>query len=107
MGDLRVRGAARMALAVFMKLAACNVKRALKYWGQQANNAVATGAMGITARCSVCDGIDAVGAIANGTMPVMMLSRSSQSYQYAAACNGGCCGEPFMRSIARNLPDSL
>jgi hypothetical protein len=39
LGDLRVRGAARVELALFLRLTACNVKRALRYWGKQAQNA--------------------------------------------------------------------
>ena len=38
LGDLRVRGAVRVELALFLRLTACNVKRALKYWGGKAEN---------------------------------------------------------------------
>lgn len=86
LGDLRVRGAARMALAVFMKLTACNMKRALKYWGTQAKKSLATGAIcRKSARYRVVDGIYAVGAVQNGLMPAVMLSRPLPSHQYAAA----------------------
>ena len=39
LGDVRVRGAARMELALIMRVLACNVKRALQYWGKQAKQA--------------------------------------------------------------------
>lgn len=39
LGDLRVRGAARVELALVMGALACNVKRALHYWGKQAKTA--------------------------------------------------------------------
>lgn len=32
LGDIRVRGAERVELALFLRLMACNVKRALRYW---------------------------------------------------------------------------
>jgi hypothetical protein len=39
LGDVRVRGQARMELALTMRVLACNVKRALQYWGKQAKKA--------------------------------------------------------------------
>ena len=39
LGDVRVRGAARMQLALIMRVLACNVKRALQYWEKQAKTA--------------------------------------------------------------------
>lgn len=61
LGALRVRGAARMAFAVFMKLAACNVKRALKHWGRQAQHTMPSmWRQVLNARWSLCDGIQAL-----------------------------------------------
>ena len=42
LGDLRVRGAKRVEFAVFLRLTACNVKRAMKYWRKTAQNAALT-----------------------------------------------------------------
>jgi hypothetical protein len=42
LGDIRVRGAARVELALFLRLTACNMKRALNYWGKLAK--IASGA---------------------------------------------------------------
>ena len=39
MGTLRVRGWARVELALVLRVTACNVKRALQYWGKQAAKA--------------------------------------------------------------------
>jgi hypothetical protein len=42
LGDLRVRGAARVELALFLRLTACNIKRAIKHGGKQTQNALNT-----------------------------------------------------------------
>ncbi len=39
LGDVRVRGEQRVELALNMGVLACNVKRALQYWGKQAHQA--------------------------------------------------------------------
>jgi hypothetical protein len=39
MGRLRVRGHARVELAVVLRVMACNVKRAMRYWGKGQQNA--------------------------------------------------------------------
>lgn len=39
LGQMRVRGWQRVALALRLRVTACNVKRALRYWGTQAKNA--------------------------------------------------------------------
>jgi hypothetical protein len=62
LGDLRVRGQARVAFALTMRALACNVKRAMQYWGKQAKNAVHAAHLvwsalvrsPLHARCPVC-----------------------------------------------------
>lgn len=83
LGDLRVRGAARMELALFMSLAACNVKRALNAWGKQAKNTVATGWIRVLRALSgLFDGIQ---AIQHDRMSAGSITRAIRSFDYVAA----------------------
>lgn len=83
LGDLRVRGAARMALALFMKLAACNVKRALKFWGQQAKNARYTGDWRVI--CAPRALVDTLHARGYEILAARMSRWADPSCEYAAA----------------------
>ena len=83
LGDLRVRGAARMEFTVFMRLAACNVKRALNYWGKQTKTSGATDEMDV--QRALCGLVDVLHAIGQLLMPAGMSRWALRSCEYAAA----------------------
>jgi hypothetical protein len=83
LGDLRVRGEARMEFALFMKLAACNVKRALNYWGKQAQNSLSAVEMSVIS--ALYGLIDAFYVIEHVIMPTQIIIMAFQSCGYAAA----------------------
>ena len=64
LGKLRVRGGARVELAVFLRVTACNVKRAMRYWGQTARTAAQTTCLVILVRLREAE--SAFSAVWNG-----------------------------------------
>jgi len=81
--DIRVRNAARVELALFLRLTACNVKRALNAWGKEAQNARNSGGNAALSACvSLLSTLHALWThIGTAGAPVRRL----QSFEYVAA----------------------
>jgi hypothetical protein len=83
LGDLRVRGAARVELALVMRALACNVKRALHYWGKQAQEAAQSAQL--VWQVLLRSFQQAVKAVGNYIIPVWLPGVAHERIDYATA----------------------